>query len=239
MGFIARLYNLVNGLAAEWLGRREHRNPEAVYEAAIQERVEQYQGLRQAAAGVLYMRGKLGKEQEVALRQLRRLDGELEGAVDNDDDGVALSLLRRREALRAECERVTNELRDLTNEAETAKKNLIAFRSDITQLREEKVRMLARLANAKARMRLQHRLGELSPDADLRALEQVRDHIERLSSEVQVGRELGDSELEQRLGDIREEQATASARAQLEELKRSRHRRLVSLPLPEPNGAGI
>ena len=51
MRFLARMQNLIRGLLGQWLGRREQRNPEAVYEAAIQERLEQYAKLRQAEAG--------------------------------------------------------------------------------------------------------------------------------------------------------------------------------------------
>jgi len=64
MRFFSRLANLFLGALTQWIGRREHRNPGAVYEAAIQERIEQYAKLREAAAGVIYMRTKLGKELE-------------------------------------------------------------------------------------------------------------------------------------------------------------------------------
>jgi len=95
------------------------------------------------------------------------------------------------------------------------------------------VRMLARLASAKARLRFQATLNGLSPDADIRALEEVRDHVNRLVAETQVSRDLGDSELEKRLGRIREAEAESAARAQLDELKRTRRGRLVPMVLPE------
>src|SRR5204862_7400214 len=62
MRFVARLSNLVRGVLARWLGEREHSHPGAHYEAAIQERVQQYASLRAAAAGVIYMRQKLERE---------------------------------------------------------------------------------------------------------------------------------------------------------------------------------
>ena len=106
----------------------------------------------------------------------------------------------------------SGELRQLTKEAEAAKTNLVAFHDEIARLREEKVRMLARLANARARLRLQEVLSGLSPDADIRALEGVRDHINRLVTETQLSGELGDTELERRLGRIREVEAESAAR---------------------------
>ena len=233
MRLFARVQNLFRGVMAQWLGRREQRNPGAVYEAAIHERMEQYGKLREAAAGVLYMRSKLSKELQLKSAELHPRTNQLEIAVDRDDDEAALALISRRDGLNADVERLASELTDLTAEAETAKKNLTTFQNEIVRLRDEKVRMLARLANAKARLRLQETLTGLSPDADIRALEAVRDHINRLVSEVQVARDVGDPELERRLGSIREAEANSAARAQLDELKRSRRRTLLPVVMPQ------
>ncbi len=233
MHFFARVVNLVRGLAARWIGQREQRHPEAVYAAAIEERVVQYAKLRQAAAGIIYLRSKLAKELERESAELGRTRRQLEIAVERDDDTVALHLIGRRDAVATEVTRLTAELTELTKEADGAKDNMIAFQREIARLREERVRMLARLASAKARLRFQATLNGLSPDADIRALEEVRDHINRLVTETQVSRDLGDSELEKRLGRIREAEAESAARAQLDELKRARRARLVPMVLPE------
>jgi phage shock protein A len=229
MRFFTRLSNLVRGVAAQWLFRRERRNPGAVYEAAIEERITQYAKLREAAAGVLYMRTKLAGELERTSRELARTKRELDVAVDRDDDEAALALIGRRDHLTEDVERLAADLQDLESEADAAKKNLITFQGEISRLREEKVRMLARLANAKARLRLQETLAGLSPDADVRALEAVREHIHRLVEEVKVSRDFGDGDLEKRLGKIREAEADAAARAQLDELKRARRNRMLPL----------
>lgn len=209
----------------------QHQNPEAVYETAIAERSVRYATLRSAAAGVLYLRSKLTKELEQATRELGRVRAQLDVAVERDDDVAALALIGRRDALGADVERLTADLAELTAEAAAAKQNLVAFQGDIARLRDEKVRMLARLANAKARLRFQETLGGLAPDADIRALEGVREHIERLVEETKIHRDLGDAELERRLSRIRDAEADASRRAQLDELKRARGRMLLSMVL--------
>jgi phage shock protein A len=233
MMLLNRFTNLVRGLLSSWLGRREHKNPEAVYEAAIQERLNQYGTLREAAAGVLYLRAKLAKEVELKSTELSHLRRELQRAVDTDDDPVALTLISRGDALTTEVDRLTGELKDLTTEADAAKKNLLSFQNEIARLRDEKVRMVARLANAKARLRLQETLNGLSLDADIRALDEIRDHINRLVTEAQLSRDVGDTDLERRLGNIREAEANAAARAQLDELKRARRKQLLPLVLPQ------
>ena len=234
MHFFARLTNLVRGLAARWIGRREHRHPEAVYEAAIAERVAQYAKLRAAAAGVLYVRSKLTRELARQSDELALVRRQLDVAVDRNDDPAALALIARRDVVATEVNRLTAEVTELSREAEAAKQNLVTFQDEIARLREERVRMLARLANAKARLKFQETLAALSPDADIRALEEVRDHINRLVAETQLSREVGDSELERRLVRIREAEAESAARAQLEELKRARRGAdLVPMVLPE------
>jgi phage shock protein A len=232
MRIFARVYNLVRGSLARWMQRREHQNPEAVYESAIQERREQYATLRAAAAGVLYLRSKLTKELELATKELTRTRAQLDIAVDRDDDAAALALIGRRDGLTTEVERLTAELAELTAEAETAKQNLITFQGDITRLRDEKVRMLARLASAKARLRFQETLAGLAPDADIRALEGVREHVDRLVEETKIQRDLGDGELERKLDRIRASEADAGRRAQLDELKRARGRGLLPMVIP-------
>jgi phage shock protein A len=227
MMFLKRFGNLIRGVLAQWLGRREHRNPGAVYEAAIEQRTQQYVQLREAAAGVLYMRGKLAKEVEMKTADLTRLRAHLDLALDRGDDEAALALIHSRDEVVAELERLNEDLNELTREADAAKANLLSFRAEITRLREEKARMLARLSNAKARLRLQETLSGLSPEADLQALDAVRDHINRLVAEVQVSRASSDQDLEARLAGIREAEAKASARAQLDELKKARGRALM------------
>jgi phage shock protein A len=236
MRLFARVRNLVRGSLASWLGTREHRNPNAVYEAAIEERVAQYAKLREACAGVLYMRSKLEKQLAQRSQELARTRRQLDLAVERDDDTAALALIERRDAMAADADRLRDELGELTVEADAAKKNLVAFQNEIARLREERVRMLARLANAKARLRLHETLSGLSPEADIRALEAVREHVNRLVNEVGLVRDGGDPELERRLGRIRDAEAHSAARAQLDELKRARRERLVPMVLA-PDGA--
>ena len=236
MQLFRRIRNLVRGLAATWIGRRERGNPEAVYEAALAERCEQYGKLRVAAAGVLYMRGKLMRELERETAALASVRRQLALAVDAGDDEAARALIGRRTALDAEVERLGRELTELTAEAEDATRNLAAFHEEIVRLRDEKVRMLARLTNARARLRLQEALQGLSPDADLRALEGVREHVGRLLAETHLVRTAGDSDLERRLAHIREQEAGAGARAELEELKRERGKQI---PSPAQFGVAI
>jgi phage shock protein A len=220
-GLIARFIALVRGTFTGWLRAREERNPRAVYENAIAERLAQYRELKEAVAGILYMRNKLQGELDDLRVELARTLEDLRRALDRSDDEASLALVARKQALSAELEHAERELAGLRAEAEEAKGNLTRFRDDIRALQREKGRTLASLANARARRRIQETIAGLSVDADVRALEAVREYAARLAGEGLLDRELAaGGELGERLRGLREESRREAAQRELAELKR-------------------
>jgi len=228
-GFFSRIINLWRGMFSGWVGRQEERNPEAVYESAINERLQQYEELKKAVSGVVYLRNKLAAELEEKSKELNSLQDQIMVAVDKGEDEAALVLIQKRDELNHEIERLQKEADQNSQEAEDAKKSLQEFQGEIARLRREKERAMARMATLEARKRVQDQLDQLSPEADMRALESVRERISRLSAQLDSARELKDKDLDEKLKEIREESSVASARAQLEELKKNRQEKK-----PEP-----
>jgi phage shock protein A len=219
-GLIPRLLGLVRGACTGWLRTREERNPRAVYENAIAERLAQYRELKEAVAGILYMRNKLQAELDDRRVELARTFEDLRRALSRGDDEAALALVARKQALAGELEHAERDLAGLRGEAEEAKGNLIRFRDEIRELEREKGRTLASLANARARRRIQEALAGLSVDADMRALDAVREHAARLAGEGLLDRELAaGSELGLRLRGLREDARRDAALRELAELK--------------------
>ena len=231
-GLFRRIRNLIHGLFTTWVQDRESESPRAVYERAIAERTRQYGELKRAVGGVLYMRAKLGGEIRERRVEIARTQNDLCRAVKREDDEVALSLISHKDACMEDLSRAERELEEVCAECETAKSNLIKFRSEIRTLEREKLRMLATLANARARRRFQDALQGLSVEGEMRALESVREQIARLKAEGNVEQELGDSGLQSRIRAIREEARNEAALRELAELKR--RFRPQSLPAPEP-----
>jgi phage shock protein A len=225
-----RFFNLIGGKCRRWMRAREARDPESVYEAAISGRIRRYQQLKTAAAGVIYLRSKLESELKQKVAEMREVEEQIVQAADLDEDQCAVLLIQRMQTLIADCHRLRDELNELTREADEAKKNLRGFKGEIDQLKAEKVRMLARLKNAQARVRIQHALEQLSSEDDVRALEDVRESIQRTLAEAGVNRELAGSELDEKLEQIRRRNAETKAQAELAEIKR--RRRMPALPLP-------
>jgi DNA-binding response OmpR family regulator/phage shock protein A len=219
-GFIARLRSLMSGIFQRWVREREHESPEVVYEQAIGERVRQYRELKSAVAGILYLRAKLESEISDRRAEIARLHDDARRAVRRSQDDVSLTLIAQKQQLFEELERAEDELKTVREQAEEAKGNLVLYREEIRSLVREKGRMLATLANAKARRRLQVAIEGLSTDAELDALEGVREYVTRLTMEGDVDKELGDTGLRGRLREFRDEARMQSAQSELEQLKK-------------------
>ena len=220
-GFIARLGALIHGLLFGWVREREQDNPRAVYEHAIQKRIERYRELKNAVAGILYTRNKLEAELADRRGELARTLRDIERAVARNDDTAGLALIQHKQSVLEDVARADREVETLRSEAEEAKLNLLRFREEIKALEREKGRMLATLANARARRRVHEALDGMSVDADVQALEAVRGHVARMVAAGSLERELsGGDETAQRIRALRQEANQEGARRELEELKR-------------------
>jgi phage shock protein A len=217
-----RFAYLVRAMFGGWVRRTERRNPTAVYEQAIEDRTRQYRELKEAVAGILYMRNKLEAEIHERRIEVARVESDVRSAVGRGQDDLSLSLIEHKQRLGEELERAERELDAVRREADEAKGNLLRFREELRSLAREKGRMLATLASAVARRRLSEALDGLSVDADVRALEDVREQIARIATEGQLDRELtgADDEMRVRLRAIRDEARHEAARHELEERKR-------------------
>jgi phage shock protein A len=228
-GIFTRFARLVRVACHGWLRRGERRNPAAVYEQAIEDRTRQYRDLKEAVAGILYLRNKL--EAEIAERRIEiaRAEDDVRGAVGRGEDDLSLALIEHQQREGEDLARAERELDAVRREADEAKGNLLRLREELRSLAREKGRMLATLANATARRRLSEALEGLSVDADVRALEGVREEIARIATEGQLDRELAgaDGGLRDRVVAIRAEARRAAARLELEQRKGAQRARTL------------
>ena len=220
MGFFDRISNIWKGFLSLWVSNIETRNPEAVYESAIDERVKRHKELKKAVSGIVYLRNKLSAELEDREKQLREVMQQLPVAVEEGEDEVAMVLIARKDELTAEIENLSVELTKVSGQAEEAKRGLVSFQAEIEKLKREKEKMLAKKANAEARIEIQETLDGLSTDADVKALDNVREHISKLQAEADIGSEIKGDSLDAKLAKIKGRAQNASARTQLAEMKR-------------------
>jgi phage shock protein A len=230
-----RMRSLIRGWFSVWVRDRELESPEAIYEQAIRGRVNQYRELKNAVAGILFMRTKLNAEITERRAEIARLHDETRRALTRSDEESCLTLISHKQALFDDLERSEQELSAVHLQADEAKANLVRFREEIRSLVREKGRMLATLANAKARRRLQSAMEGLSVEAEMDALEGVREQIERMSAEGELDRELGGEDMRGQLRGFRDQARRDAARSELAQLKQD----MASRILPAPNEAAL
>ncbi len=220
-GSLGRIRNLFAGMLSLWVRDRERQNPRAVYEQAISGRLQRYAELKEAVAGILYLRNKLEGEIRDRRSEMTRLSGDAERAVRRGDESLAVAVVTHRHELMGELERAEQELEGLRTEADAAKENLLRFREEIRELEREKGRALAVWAGARMRRQVRSAIEGLSVDADVRALEGVREHVAKIATEAHLDGELAaGSDLRVRLAEIRGEARHDSALREVEEMKR-------------------
>lgn len=221
-GFFARLANLWRGFASLWISDIEKRHPEVAYENAINSMVAKYAKLKQATASIIRRRDEITERLEREQRELAQVEADLNAALDSGQDDLALLLIPKQEKIQAELASLNTELEQARVDADDAKASLMAVKNEIQKLKAEKDRMLAKMKSAQARVKIQEQIEGLSVDAEVKALDNVRDHIKNTVAEANLGKELGESDLDSRLRKLRQASGDSTAKKKLEELKRQR-----------------
>ena len=222
INFFDRLGNLWRGFVSLWIADVEKKHPEIAYENAINSLVGKYTTLKSATAAIIRRRDEIDQRVESERQSLAAIARDLDAALATNQDDLALVLLQKKSAIEAELTALAGEAEQAKAEADDAKNALLAVKSEIDKLKAERDRMLAKMKSAQARIQIQSQLDGLSVEADVQALDKVRDHIKNTISEANLGKELRDSDLDVRLDKLRQQSGAITARAQLEELKRQR-----------------
>ena len=222
MGFFARLSNMISGFLNLFIGKIEEKNPAAVYEAAIQERIKTYQGLKKAISNIVFLRNKTENELEAMIKDLDTVNLELEGAIATGQEEIGAMLFEKQESLESSIAKKREELAGISKQAKDSMEQLQQFEVEIQNLKREKDEMLAKEANADAQIKIQETLSSLSVDADIQALSNVRESIEKKAAEAKVGAELADNNLDSQLANLREQGAKSRARARFEAARQAR-----------------
>lgn len=222
INFFDRLGNLWRGFVSLWIADVEKKHPEIAYENAINSLIGKYTKLKGATAAIIRRRDEIDHRVESERQALAAVNRDLEAALATNQDDLALVLLQKKSAVEAELAGLASEAEQAKVDADDAKNALLAVKSEIEKLKSERDRMLAKMQSAQARIQIQSQLDGLSVEADVQALDKVRDHIKNTISEANLGKELRDSDLDVRLDKLRQQSGSVTARAQLDELKRQR-----------------
>lgn len=222
MGFMNRIYNLWKGFISIFVGNVESKHPEIAYENAINGMTEKYAKLKSAAAGLIKHRAKLEANIQKHRGELEEVQLQVQVAVDQGDDEVALVLLEKQEELEAALREDSVQLEQAAKDAESAKDSLRGIKTEIEKLKRERDKVVAQIKDAEARKQIQEQLDGLSVDDEVKALDNVRQYAEKVRAEVQIGDELKEDSIDSKLAAIRAKTGSAKASARLAAMKKAR-----------------
>ena len=228
-GVFARLANLWKGFLSLWVADLEKDHPEIAYENAINGMVEKYSQLKKATAAIIRRREDIGSRLTAQKSELEAVQRDLDTAVATSQDDLALVLIQKKNALEKEVADLKSDMETAQKDADSAKSSLMTVQSEIKKLKAEKDTMLAKMASAQARIRINEQLEGLSVDAEVKALDNVREHIKNTIAQANLGAELKSTDLDQRLAQLRSQSGDVTAKSQLAELKAAAAAKKASL----------
>jgi phage shock protein A len=219
VGFFGRLANLWRGFVSLWISDVEKKHPEIAYENAINSMIEKYSQLKHATAAIIRRREDITARLSTKQAELTQVEADLQTAVDSNQQDLGLVLIQKQKALAEEVAGLKTDMQTAVSDADSAKASLVQVQAEIKSLKAEKDNMLAKMASAEARMRIQNQLDGLSVDNEVKALDNVREHIKNTIAEANLGKELGESDLDNRLKALRQTTGEATSKSEWERLR--------------------
>jgi phage shock protein A len=213
---------LWRGFLSIWISGVEKEHPEIAYENAINSMIEKYSRLKTATAAIIRRREEISDRLTKTSAELTQTEADLAAAVETNQDDLAVVLIQKKNQLTSDLADSKAELDSAQKDAESAKTSLMGVQTEIRKLKGERDSMLAKMQSAQARLKIQEQIDGLSVDAEVKALDNVREHIRTTIAEANLGREMGDSSLDARLAALRNQAGDVQAKQQLAEMKAKR-----------------
>jgi len=221
ISFFARLGNLFKGFMSLFISNIEKEHPDIAYQNAIDSMIEKYEQLKNATAAIIRRRQDIESRLEGVQNDYARTSADLDAAVATGQDDLSLLLIPKKDELEKALADLKAELAQASKDATNAKNSLLEVKSEIEKLKAEKDRMLAQMASAQARVKIQNQLEGLSVDAEVKALDNVREHIKNTVAKANLGDELKESDLDTRIANLRKAGEAQTSQSKLDALKKA------------------
>ncbi|MSP71581.1 MAG: PspA/IM30 family protein [Myxococcales bacterium] len=222
MSIVGRMYNMWKGFLSLFMQGVEEKHPEIAYENAINSMTEKYTRLKSAAAGLIKHRSQLEVRIEKHEHDLEEVKLHVQVAMGQNDDESAVVLLERQGELEKALDTDRKDLEQAAKDADSAKDSLRGVQSEIEKMKRERDKVIAQIRDAEARKQIHDQLEGLSVDAEVKALQNVRDYADKVKAEVKINDELKEESLDGKLSKIRAQTGNVRAQQRLEQLKAQR-----------------
>ena len=218
MGLWSRFWNLMKAILFKNIKEMEVEHAEAVYDSAIEKKIERFHQLKRSVGALVARREKLARDLDMAKSTLKQVRNDLEGAIATNNAQLGPILLQKKDQTEEEIDRLKNDLEQAAKEVEGYKALLLEMEGSIKGLKREKEQSLAQAASNKERIRIESEIAGLSVEPELAALDNVREGLSKLHGEAVVSQEIGETDLDRQLMRLRREAAPATAKSRFADL---------------------
>ncbi|MCL2887374.1 MAG: PspA/IM30 family protein [Betaproteobacteria bacterium] len=222
MSFFTRIANIFRGFLSLFVSGLEKANPQVVYENAINAMIKKFETARNAVASIIANRQVAEQRLKKAQTEKEQVDRDLEAAVNVGDEELGTMLIQKQEQLAGIITSATADLSRLSTQAEESKAMLTQFKGEIDRLKAERDEQLARQATAQAQIQIQDQLSGLSVDAEIRALDNVREGINQTVAKAALNSEMAGTDVDARLSKLRQTAGATNASAKFKALQAAR-----------------
>jgi len=222
MSLFIRIANFFRGVLSLFVSDLEKSNPQVAYENAINAMIEKYERARNAVASIIANRQVAEQRLKKAQAEKEQVDRDLEAAVNTGDEELGTMLIQKQEQLANIVASATADLARLSNQADESKAMLTQFKGEIDRLKTERDEQLARQATAQAQLQVQDQLSGLSVDAEIRALDNVREGINQTVAKAALNNEMAGTDVDARLKKLRQTAGATNASAKFKALQAAR-----------------
>ncbi len=218
----SRIKNLFVGFFSLFIKDLEAANPEIAYENAINSTTEKYIKARNAVSGIVAERTRTETRVNKLTAELAQVNDDLDASLNTEDDDLSAILIQKKEQLEKQLSDQKEQLKQAAQQVDAAKTDLLALQAKIDELKRERDSNLARFHSANARKQLQDQLSGLSTENEIKALDNVRQAIDKSVASVQLNEEMAGTDIDKRLATLRQTSGQASAKSKVAALKEAR-----------------
>jgi len=222
INFTARLTNLWRGFVSIWLSDIEKKNPEIAYSNTIRSMTAKHQQLKNATASLIARRTDLEDQLTRARKVLDKVNIQIEASMETGQDDLGVALLSKKDDVTRQITELEQSYQQALKDADSAKAQLSQLKAEVRRIEAEKDHMIARLSSAEARNQIREQLSGLSVDAEVQALNTVRQHVKQQEAKANLEDELFADDFDNRLDALEKQGSQATAQKRWAELKAQR-----------------
>ena len=140
MGLWSRFWNLMKAILFKNMKEMEVEHAEAVYDSAIEKKIERFHQLKRSVGALVARREKLARDLDMAKSNLKQVRNDLEGAIATNNAQLGPILLQKKDQTEEEIDRLKNDLEQAAKEVEGYKALLLEMEGSIKELKREALR---------------------------------------------------------------------------------------------------